>query len=152
MTVAYQNAIEGYVSQQLEVGLGYAVCFDNVPFIVPEEDVWIKCEIFDGVVSRASLGSQHVERSLGTVFFTIYSPKSIGSMQAREVVDDIIEEFRSQQFATTNGNLTFYDATVKRLGEVYASGAGSSISATVASTQWYGMVVGISFKHDEFIN
>ncbi len=151
MTVAYYNAIEGYVSTNLEIAKGYAVAYDNAPFIIPEDETWMKLEIFDGIVGRASLGPQYMERSVGTVFITVYSPKSVGTLDARTAVDDVIEIFRSKQLATADGIITFYDATVKRIGEQYASGAGSSISSTVASVQWYAMLVQVAFKHDEVV-
>ena len=152
MTVAYQNAINGRVYNLLQLGKGYTVAYDNAPFVVPENQTWFSVEIHDGIVGRTSLGPTFNERSVGTVFFTIYSPKSTGSDPARKVADDIIAAFRSVQFATSNGIITFYNPTVKRVGEAYASGAGSAISATVASTQWYQLIVQVPFKHDEVVS
>jgi hypothetical protein len=149
MTVQYQTAIENYANQQLGVGDGHILAFDNVPFIVPDES-WIKVEIFDGVVGRASLGPRHLERSVGSAFFTIYSPKSVGSYEARSIADDIIAAFRAKQITTVDGVVTFFDATVKRLGEVYAPAAGSTIGST-ASIQWYVIAVGIGFQFDEVV-
>lgn len=149
-TATYTTAIESRFATQWAAGPNTLVCYDNVPFIMPAEpEPWVRVEVFDGSVDRASLGRKHLQRSTGTAFFTVYVEKSTGSVGARELVDKIIEIYRDyQQVISGKGTITFYDADVKRLGEVYASGAGSSISSTVGSIQWYAIVVSIAFRYD----
>lgn len=144
------NAIEEYFDAAWAART--PVCYDNVPFIASETpEPWLKLEVYDGTVERASLGPTHLERSTGTAFFTIYVPKGEGSQEARGYVDDIIGLFRSRQEIVAGGTLTYFDAVVKRVGESYASGAGSSISSTVASTQWFSMIVSIAYGYDKVV-
>lgn len=152
-TATYTTAIESRFATQWAAGPNTLVCYDNVPFIMPEEpEPWVRVEVYDGSVDRASLGPTHLERSTGTAFFTVYVKKGEGSVEAREFVDEIINIFRShQEIIPGKGTITFYDAQVKRLGEIYASGSGSSVSSTVASIQWFAMVVAIGFRYDEIV-
>jgi hypothetical protein len=145
-TLGYLNALESRFSSQW--GNTTPVAYDNVPFIVPDES-WVKFEVFDGTIDRASLGPSYLERSIGTVFITVYAPKSEGSGTARSLVDSVVNIFRNYQVNTGSGILTMFEAKVKRLGETYSAASGSSISNTVATTQWYSMAVSIAFMFDE---
>jgi hypothetical protein len=149
-TLNYLNAIEGRFASQWAGRT--PVAYDNAPFVaVDPPEPWVKVEVFDGSIGRASLGATYFERSVGTAFFTVYVPKNEGTAEARGLVDDIRTIFRSYQTAAGSGVITFLDSRVSRIGEAYASGAGSSISSTVSSVQWYAVTVAIAFRFDEVV-
>lgn len=121
--------------------------FDNVPFQIPQSS-WVSIEVWDGDSSKASLGtSPQLRRTFGTVFvgvFTPVAPEGIGSGGARSYADSVKAIFRDLSVS----GVTFFEASVSRLGEKYYTNSGTGVPAT---SQWYQMSVAIPFKYDEYL-
>lgn len=121
------------------------VRYDNVAFAEPTNASWVSIEVWDGDSIKGSLGSGvQLRRSNGTAFVHIYSPTGQGSKATRVLADSVATIFRDLQVS----GITFFEATKKRLGEVYHPVTGGGNSGTA---QWYEMIVAIPFIYDEFI-
>jgi hypothetical protein len=113
--------------------------YDNAPFTVPAVS-WVSIECWDGVSSKASIGSgAQLRRSTGTVFVNIYTPINKGSRAARDLADSVQDIFRDKQVS----GITFEEPDVRRIGEQYFS-----INGVQSTTQWYQMIVAIPYFHD----
>ena len=121
------------------------IAYDNVEFTPPSSSAYVKLEVWDGPSSKASIGAgNQLRRTIGTAFFTIYTPMGLGSKPARTYADQIVTIFRDLQI----GGLVFEEGDISRIGEKYYPSGGTSVNGT---GQWYELMVAIPFRSDVYI-
>lgn len=84
-----------------------AIRYRNVPFKQPANGEWVSFWIHSTNVGQISLGTEKVERQIGTVAYIIVTPKNIGDRRAKVIADMIGDIFRFQQVALmSDGSIT----------------------------------------------
>lgn len=144
-TSALNIAVENLFS--VEWGDTTPVKYDNVPFVTPATS-WVELTIMDGPSKKMSLGAGvQLRRSLGTVFVTVYCPIDLGSKQARQYADQVVDIFRDVQVS----GITFHEPSKQRRGESHYPNTGASANTSGSTAKWYQMSVAIPYHYDEYI-
>jgi len=120
------------------------VRYDNNPFTIPSTS-WVSLSVYPGKTNKASAGTgTQLRRMIGTVRIDIYTPINGAVKPAADLADSVVSVFRDLVVS----GITFYEATLSRIGEQYYSASGTGVSST---TKWYQITVAIPFRYDSYV-
>jgi len=114
------------------------IAWDNVNFVPPKDDHWVRFSIRDGSVQRKNIGAAGTFRHFGIIFVQLYAPKDTGTQVLRGYADDVAGIFRDARF---NG-VVCQEAELTNIGVTKASALSSG------SLPYYQINISIPFYWD----
>jgi len=88
------------------------IAVDNIDFEPPNNEAWVRLQIFENESQRMTIGNPGIHRTIGLIAISIFVPEGTGTQVARTYADTIAAIFRDVQF---NG-ITCRESTVTNAG------------------------------------